>query len=98
MELSQEAPLFYSELEKRRPDCFLHISKILALVSEYGHDEVVLAMKNAMEMEAYGAEYIVNLLAARKRLRVEPSPIQLTYKTDLLDIDIEQADLSIYDQ
>ena len=98
MELSQDAPLFYNELEKRRPDCFLHISKILALVSEYGHDEVVLAMKNAMEMEAYGAEYIVNLLAARKRLRVEPSPIQLTYKTDLLDIDIEQADLSIYDQ
>lgn len=98
MGLSPEAPAFYHELEKKRPDAFLHISRILALVSEHGRDEVVEALRSAAEMEAHGAEYIANLLNARRRLRPTPSPIQLTRKTDLLDIDVQQVDLTIYDQ
>jgi hypothetical protein len=86
-----------AELERRRPDWFLHISRILALESEHGKGELANAMENAMAMEAYGAEYIANLLAARRRFKPEPSPLQLTHRTDLLDIDVERADLSAYD-
>lgn len=95
--LSARAADYLAELERRRPDWFLHISRILALESEHGKGELANAMENAMAMEAYGAEYIANLLAARRRFKPEPSPLQLTHRTDLLDIDVERADLSAYD-
>ena len=44
-----------------------------------------------------GISSIANLLAARRRLRPEPSPLQLTHRTDLLDIDVPSVDLSAYD-
>lgn len=95
--LSARAADYLAELERRRPDWFLHISRILALESEHGKEELAKAMEDAMKMEAYGAEYIANLLAARRRLRPEPSPLQLTHRTDLLDIDVASVDLSAYD-
>ena len=97
LNLSARAADYLAELERRRPDWFLHISRILALESEHGKEELAKAMEDAMKMEAYGAEYIANLLAARRRLRPEPSPLQLTHRTDLLDIDVASVDLSAYD-
>lgn len=98
MELCPGAPAFFRELENRRPDAFLHLSRILSLVSEYGRASVVAALGDAAAVEAYGAEYVANLLAARRRLRPEPSPIQLTSKADILDIDVQETDLAIYDR
>jgi len=97
LNLAECAPLYLHELEQRRPDWFLHVSRILALVSEYGEDAVVKALENAVRMEAFGAEYIANLLAARRRLEPEPSPIMLSSHSDMLDIDVQKTDLSQYD-
>lgn len=43
------------------------------------------------------APILIIIHTARRRLRPEPSPLQLTHRTDLLDIDVERADLSAYD-
>lgn len=96
--LSRGTAAYYQELCRRRPDAFLHVARILALISEYGQDQVVDALDGAMQLEAFGAEYIANLLAARRHRHAEPSPLQLTHKRDCLDLEVARPDLDIYDQ
>jgi len=95
--LAECAPRYLHGLEERRPDWFLHVSRILALLSEYGEDAVADALEDAVSMEAYGAEYIANLLAARRKLAPALSPLQLTHHRDVLDMDVEKTDLAQYD-
>ena len=47
--------------------------------------------------EAFSCEYITNLLEARARKRPEASPLQLTRRQDLLDLDVAEPDLSLYE-
>lgn len=97
LKLAECSPRYLHGLEERRPDWFLHVSRILALVSDYGEEAVISALEDAVDMEAYGAEYIANLLAARRRLAPVPSPLQLTHHRDILDMDVEKTDLEQYD-
>lgn len=48
--------------------------------------------------QAYGAEYIANLLQMRQRSREELSPLHLEGKDEMLDIEIRQPDLNVYER
>ena len=43
-------------------------------------------------------EYIANILGARRRIGPEPSALQLTRRMDLLELEMPEPDLSIYDR
>ena len=47
--------------------------------------------------EAYGCEYIANILEQREREPGVPSPLHLTRRQDLLELDLPQVDLSFYE-
>jgi hypothetical protein len=51
-----------------------------------------------MDAEAYGSEYVTNLLAWRLQLVPEPSPLHLPGREDILELEIRQPDLDIYSQ
>ena len=72
--------------------------KIVALAEMYGKDEVGRAIDDGLELQAFSSEYIANILAARKRFCPEPPALQLTRCSDLLELDMPEPDLSLYDR
>ena len=51
-----------------------------------------------MEFGAYSAEYVANLLEQRGRLQPEPGALHITRGADLLELDLPETDLSIYEK
>jgi hypothetical protein len=54
-------------------------------------------MEDAFSFQAFSREYIANLLEQRANLLPEPGALHLTRREDLLEIDVQQPDLSIYE-
>jgi transposase len=96
--LSSRAQDYYRELEKRRMNPRHHLQKIVALSEVYGTQPVARAMEDAFTFQAFSCEYIANLCEQRSRSLPEPGALHLTRREDLLDLDIEQPDLSIYEE
>jgi hypothetical protein len=94
--LSTRSHDYFLELEKRRLNPRHHLRKIVALSEIYGSQSVARAMEDAFVFQAFSCEYIANLLEQRARLRPEPSALHLTRREDLLEIEVEQPDLTIY--
>jgi len=72
------------------------VRKIVALSDIYGAEAVARAMADALVYEAFAADYIANLLEQRARFTPEASALHLTRREDLLDVELQQPDLSIY--
>ena len=75
-----------------------HVRKIVALSEIYPPESVARAMEDAFAFEAFSCEYIANLLEQRSRCLPEAGALHLTRSEDLLDIKIEQPDLTIYER
>lgn len=96
--LSPRAPAYLEGLEAKRVNARTHLRKILALAELYGKQAVTRALDDGLELQAFSAEYIANILAARRHIAVEPAALQLTRRSDLLELEIPEPDLSIYDR
>lgn len=96
LNLSAQAPLYCQKLEEKRLQALHHIQKIVALSEIYGVDQVARAMADAISFEAYGCEYIANILEQRQRTPATPSALHLTHRQDLLELEIPPADLTPY--
>ena len=94
--LSPQADLYYRKLAERRMNPHHHVRKIVALSEIYGPAPVARAIEDAFFFEAFSSEYIANLLGQRTRFHKEPSALDLTRREDLLDITLENPDLSVY--
>lgn len=95
--LSPKATDYYRELDRRRMNPRHHVQKIVALSEIHGQDLVQRAIEDAFDFQAFSCEYIANLLEQRARLLPEPGALHLTRREDLLEIDVQQPDLSIYE-
>jgi transposase len=94
--LCPRASDYYRELEKRRMNPRHHVHKIVALSEIYGEGPVARAMEDAFQFQAFSCEYITNLCEQRTRRLPEPGALHLTRRADLLDLEVQQPDLSIY--
>ncbi len=95
--LSPRAQAYREGLEAKRVNARVHLRKILALAEIHGKDEVARALDDGLELQAFSAEYIANILGARRRASPEPAALQLTRRADLLELELPEPDLSIYD-
>ena len=95
--LTTRADEYYRELEQRRLNPIHHVRKIVALSECYGTDATARALDDAFEYGAFSCDYITNLLEARARTPPQPSPLHLTRRCDLLDLELPKPDLSLYD-
>lgn len=95
--LSPRAPAYYAGLEAKRANPRVHARKILALAEMHGVEAVARALEDALELQAFSAEYIAHMLAARRRIGEEPAALQLTRRQDLLELELPAPDLSIYE-
>ena len=96
--LSPRAQAYREGLEAKRVNARAHLRKILALAEIHGKDAVARAMDDGLELQAFSAEYIANILAARRRVGPEPAALQLTRRCDLLELELPEPDLSVYDR
>ena len=95
--LGPQAEAYHHQLAERRLNPRQHIAKIMALSEIYGREKVCRALQDAFELQAFSSEYIANLLEQRDRFAPKPGPLHLTRRQDLLDLELAQADLSVYD-
>jgi len=96
MALSPQAEAYHRQLADKRVNPHHHVQKIVALAECYGADKVARALEDALAYHAFSAEYIANLLAQRERPPVPPAALHLTRRHDLLDLELPEPDLSIY--
>ena len=82
----------------KRVNARVHVRKIVALVEMHGRQAVARAMDDGLELQAFGCEYIANILGARRRIGPEPAALQLTRRADLLELEMPEPDLSIHDK
>ena len=68
----------------------------MPLSDMYDPQTVARAIEDALTYEAFSSEYIANLLEQRARFTPEASALHLTRREDLLEVRLEQPDLSIY--
>ena len=94
--LSPQADAYYKALAERRLNPRHHVQKIVALSEIYGTEAVARAMGDAFTFQAFSCEYIANLLESRQRLLPEPAALQLTRRQDLLELDLPEPDLTLY--
>ncbi len=96
--LSPRAQAYRQGLEAKRVNARVHLRQILALADLHDKEAVARALDDGLELHAFSAEYIANILAARRRIGPEPAALQLTRGADLLELEIPEPDLSIYDR
>jgi transposase len=95
--LSPHAETYARKLEEKRLNSRHHIQKIVALSEIYGPEKVDRALQDALSFEAYGCEYIANILEQRARPAAQPGALHLTRRQDLLDLELPPADLTPYE-
>jgi hypothetical protein len=98
LSLSNKAQFYYEGLTARRFNARAHVRKILALAEIYGIPATARALEDALAFNAFSSEYIAHLLEARARApAITSSPISLTRRQDLLELELPEPDLSIYE-
>jgi transposase len=96
--ISARAQAYREGLEVKHVNARAHLRKILALADLHGKEAVARALDDGLELQAFSAEYIAHILAARRRIGEEPAALQLTRRADLLELELPEPDLSIYDR
>jgi hypothetical protein len=69
----------------------------VALAEIYGSEKTARAIEDALEFQAFSCEYIANLLEQRQRILPEPGALHLTRRQDLLDLELPEPNLWLYD-
>ncbi|MFC1461647.1 IS21 family transposase [Verrucomicrobiota bacterium] len=95
--LSPKAEAYYQQLTQRRMNPRHHIRQIVALSEIYDAEKIARAIEDAFTFQAFSCEYIANILEQRERMLPEPGALHLTRRQDLLDLDMPEPNLSIYE-
>ncbi len=95
--LTPKAEAFYRGLAERRLNVLQHVRKIVALSEIYGPEPTARAIVDALEFQAFSCQYIENLLQQRQRPQPEPGALHLTRRQDLLELELPEPDLALYD-
>ena len=96
--LSPRAEHFYQELQHKHLNTRHHLRQILALSEIYGADKVARAIDDALAFKVFRAEYLANILEQRERKLPEPGALHLTRSQDLLDLELTEPSLAVYDR
>ena len=97
--LGTDAQGYLNGLKEKRTDYRTHIRQINTQIEIFGRDAVARALADAHEHRAYAADYVLNILHARKRMTNTPtSPLSLVRNSDLLKLQLSEPNLNAYDK
>jgi hypothetical protein len=69
----------------------------MALSEVHSCDKIARAIEDSFEFQAFSSDYIANILQQRGRFSLQPGPLHLTRRQDLLEVELDQPDLSVYE-
>jgi hypothetical protein len=95
--ISPKAEAYYQQLEARLMNPRHHVRLIVALSEIHSSGKVARAIEDAFSFAAFGSQYIANILEQRTRAIPEPGALHLTRREDLLDLEMPEPNLSIYE-
>ena len=72
------------------------VKGLLRLEDEYGSKILIEALKRALKYEAYGLDYVQNILCQTQKPKNEHSPVKLR-NPELNSIQLDQPSLADYD-
>jgi transposase len=98
LSLGSDATAYLAGLRDKRPAWRDHLDRINALAEVHGRDALARALTDACQCAAFSAEYIHNILEARGRILAEPGPLHVTRRADLLELELPEPDLNIYEE
>lgn len=98
LRLSPQAEAFVLGVRERRLNARRELLRTAALAEIHGEEALRRALEDAVELEAFSSEYVLNLLQQRARPLPEKGVLHLTRNEDLLDLELPEPDLSIYHQ
>jgi transposase len=98
--LGPEAREFHLQLRRQPLKTGVHLRRLLGLAQLYGAAEVLSAITRALELAAYDAASVENLLLAQRRRRQLPTPtLPAPRRRELIDeIQLDPADPALYDR
>ena len=94
--LSSKAEAYYGALRQRDLHAMGHVRRIHLLVDIHGRDAVAQALEEAVELGAYGSDYLHHILAHRRALAPLIGQLHLTRGAELLQLEVQQPDCSRY--
>ena len=98
--LGPEAREFHQKLIAMPVKATVHLRRLLGLARLYGPQELLAALRLALQYQTYDAAYVETLLRQERRRREIPSPTPLQPKRRELieDIHLEEPDPGRYDR
>ena len=89
----------FERLAARGESLRAHTARLLALLDDYGPQELAAAVARALERDALGADAIAHLLETHRRQRRQKPPIPLTLpdRPGVRDLDVTPHPLESYD-
>ena len=94
--LTPKAEAYFGTLRQRDLHALGHARRILMLADIHGRDAVASALEEALELGAYGSDYLQNLLQHRRTLAPLIGELHLTRGAELLAIELPPPDCSRY--
>ena len=93
------AAALFERLAERGEALRPHATRLLALLDDYGPQELAAAVDDALQRDALGAGSIAHILETRRRQRGLKPPLRLTLpdRPGLRDLDVRPHDLETYD-
>ena len=95
--LSPRSEYYHQQLAARSLNARTHVNKIVALAEIWGTEKVARAIEDAIVSEAFSSQYIENIIQQREQHTPQPGPLHLTRRSDLLELELSPADLTLYD-
>jgi len=96
MSLGEEVKVYLERVSQTRQSFKKHVRKLLALKRQYGACSIISAVKQASSLNAYGAQYIENILYQNMTPERNHPPVRLK-KEHLNRICLEEPLLEEYD-
>ena len=98
LRLTPKAEAYVQGVRERRMNPRRELLRTAALAETHGEEALRRAIEDAAELEAFSCEYVLNLLEQRVRPLAEKGVLHLTRNEDLLDLELPEPDLSIYEK
>jgi transposase len=95
--LSPKAEAYYGAMRQRELNAMSHVRRILMLEQHYGRGTLAAALEDALDLGAFGSDYLHNLLQHRQTLAPLLGELHLTHGAELLQIELPVPDCSRFE-
>lgn len=97
LRISSKGPDFFKQLKERSPRLITQLRQLFALGQIHTEEQIAKAIEDALFYNACNAEYVRNILEAKLYALPEVGPLNVTHKSDALDMKLNSPNMKQYE-